>query len=61
MGLPIPHECPKCRENTRFAWMTKPGMPHRDCDKCGVDIYTPYPKEDPKIVYCVKCYQAEFA
>jgi CxxC-x17-CxxC domain-containing protein len=61
MGLPIPHECPKCRENARFERMNKPGMHHRDCNKCGVDIYTPYLPEDPKIVYCVKCYQALFA
>lgn len=61
MGLPVPHECPKCRENKRFARMTKPGMYHRNCAKCGVEIYTPYPPEDPRIVYCVKDYQAEFA
>ena len=61
MGLPVPRECPKCRENARFARMTKPGMHHRDCNKCGINIYTPYSKEDPRIVYCVKCYQAEFA
>ncbi len=61
MGLPVPHECPKCRENARFARMTKPGMHHRTCDKCGINIYTPYAPEDPKIVYCVKCYQQEFA
>src|SRR3989338_10940708 len=24
MKLPIPHECPKCRENKRFARMTRP-------------------------------------
>ncbi|MDP2789342.1 MAG: hypothetical protein Q8O46_04870 [bacterium] len=61
MGLPIPHECPKCRENNRFARMTKPGMHHRNCDKCQKEIYTPYTKDDPKIVYCVACYQQEFA
>ncbi len=61
MVLPVPHECPKCRENARFARMTKPGMHHRNCDKCGVNIYTPYKPEEPKIVYCIKCYQAEFA
>lgn len=61
MGLPVPHECPKCRENKRFARMTKPGMYRRTCNKCGANIYTPYGPEDPRIVYCVKCYQAEFA
>ncbi|MGH7249607.1 MAG: hypothetical protein ACREGC_01400, partial [Minisyncoccia bacterium] len=60
MNLPVPHECPKCRENKRFARMTKPKMYHRNCMKCNAPIYTPYAKEEPKIVYCVKCYQQEF-
>ncbi len=60
MNLPVPHECPKCRENNRFGRMTKPDMYHRNCDKCGDPIYTPYPPEDKRIVYCVKCYQQEF-
>jgi len=60
MRLPAPRECPKCRENKRFARMTKPKLYHRKCDKCGEPIYTPYAPEDPRIVYCVKDYQAEF-
>lgn len=61
MGLPVPHECPKCRETRRFERENKPGMHHRSCDKCKKEIYTPYAPEDPRIVYCVSCYQAEFA
>jgi len=60
MNLPIPHECPKCRENKRFERMTKPKMYNRNCAKCNTDIYTPYAPESPNIVYCVKCYQQEF-
>ncbi len=61
MNLPVPHECPKCRENKRFARMTRPKFYSRTCMKCNANIYTPYESTDPKIVYCVKCYQAEFA
>ena len=61
MGLPIPHECPKCREKKRFDRMTKPKMYNQTCMKCNTNIYTPYALEDPRIVYCVKCYQQEFA
>ena len=61
LGLPVPHDCPKCRENKRFDRMTKPKMYHRQCAKCGEPIYTPYAPNDPRIVYCVKDYQAEFA
>lgn len=60
INLPLPHECPKCRENKRFARENKPGMYHRTCDKCKIPIYTPYAPERPEIVYCVKCYQQEF-
>ncbi len=61
LGLPVPHECPKCREVVRFARMNKPGMHHRSCDKCGKGIYTPYAEGRPEIVYCVACYQTLFA
>lgn len=60
LGLPVPRECPKCRENERFTKENKPGMYHRNCAKCGEAIYTPYPPENPRIVYCVRCYQQEF-
>ncbi len=61
LNFPLPHECPKCRENKRFARMNKPGMHHRTCQKCNENIYTPYALDRPEIVYCVKCYQQEFA
>jgi hypothetical protein len=60
INLPLPRECPRCRENKRFARENKPGMYNRNCDKCGVSIYTPYASERPEIIYCVKCYQQEF-
>ncbi len=61
MNLPIPHECTKCRESRRFTRMNRPGMYHRNCDKCKKEIYTPYYPDRPEIVYCVKCYQQEFS
>lgn len=61
MNAPVPHECPKCRENRRFERMNRPGMYYRKCDSCKKEIYTPYAPERPEIVYCVKCYQKEFA
>ena len=61
INLPIPHECPKCRENRRFVYMNRPGMYHRTCDKCKKEIYTPYASDRPETVYCVDCYQQEFA
>ena len=60
MNLPIPHECPKCRENKRFEMVNQPKLYKRNCLKCGIDINTPYSPERPEIVYCAKCYQQEF-
>ena len=61
MNLPVPHHCPKCRENRRFSRITKPKLYKRFCMKCNLDIYTSFSPERPDIVYCVKCYQQEFA
>jgi len=61
MNLPIPHECPKCREEKRFARLNKPKLYDRNCKKCNINIYTPYAPNRPEIVYCVSCYQQEFS
>lgn len=60
MNLPIPHECPKCRENARFNKLNMPGLYDRPCMKCGVGMKTPYSPERPETIYCEKCYQQEF-
>lgn len=60
MNLPIPHECPKCRENKRFERMNLIKLYKRNCMKCGIDINTPYSTSRSEIVYCAKCYQQEF-
>ena len=60
MNLPVPHSCPKCRENRRFARMHPIGLWQRNCAKCNEPITTAFAPERPEIVYCVKCYQQEF-
>jgi formylmethanofuran dehydrogenase subunit E len=60
MNLPLPHECPKCRENKRFTTLDKIKLYNRTCAKCAQGIITPYSISDPRIVYCVSCYQQEF-
>ncbi len=59
MGIPLPHECPKCRENKRFAKMDPIKLYNRTCAKCGKDIQTPYAPDRLEILYCEKCYEAE--
>ncbi len=60
MGLPIPHECPKCRENERFLKLDPIKLYNRNCNKCSKEINTPYGPNRPEIIYCEKCYQQEF-
>jgi len=59
LGLSLPRECPKCREDKRFERMTMPGLYDRKCDKCGKEVRSPYSPERPEIIYCEKCYQQE--
>lgn len=59
LNLPIPHECPKCRENKRFARLDPIKLYKRNCQKCSKEISTPYAPDRSEIVYCEKCYQQE--
>jgi hypothetical protein len=61
LNLPIPHECPKCRENKRFSKLNPPKLYKRNCAKCEKEIITAFAPEKPETVYCEKCYQQEFA
>ncbi len=60
-GIPIPHSCPQCRSNARFARLNPIHLWERICAKCNKEISTAFAPERPEVVYCVKCYQAEFA
>jgi len=60
MNLPLPRECPKCREERRFNRLNKPKFYDRNCAKCGKKIRTAFSPAESDIVYCEKCYQAEF-
>jgi hypothetical protein len=61
MGLPLPDRCLKCRESNLFAKLQMPRLYDRECGKCSNPIRTSYAPDRPEIVYCEKCYQAEFA
>ena len=57
---PIPRSCSNCRYTRRFNRTNKSILYNRTCDKCGVEIKTPYAPDRPEIIYCEKCYQGEF-
>jgi len=61
MNLPLPDRCLKCREEALFNQLQMPKLYDRQCMKCGDPIRTSYGPDRLEIVYCVKCYQQEFA
>ena len=61
MNMPLPTRCLKCREKSRFDKLQKPGLYDRVCAKCNNPIRTSFATDRPEIIYCEKCFQAEFA
>ncbi len=60
MNLPLPHECPKCRENRRFSRLNPIKLYKRSCAKCNSTINTAFAPNRTEVIYCEKCYQQEF-
>ncbi|MCX6722219.1 MAG: hypothetical protein NTY04_03440 [Candidatus Staskawiczbacteria bacterium] len=59
MNIPIPKECPLCRDYARIAQLNPMKIYNRKCDKCSKDIQTSYAPDRPEIIYCEQCYQQE--
>lgn len=59
MKVPAPTFCPECRRMRRLAWYNLMNLFHRDCDLCGENFISMYPKEAPYIVYCPKCWWSD--
>ncbi len=61
MDLPIPRQCPLCRDRVRFKQLNPIKIFSRKCAKCGKEIETSYAPDRQEIVYCESCYQSEVA
>jgi Zn ribbon nucleic-acid-binding protein len=59
MKVSPPTFCPECRRQRRFAWFNLINLFHRNCDLCGEDFISVYPKELPYIVYCTECWYSD--
>ncbi|MDO8574526.1 MAG: hypothetical protein Q7R86_02775 [bacterium] len=57
--IPVPHECPLCRDFRRISSLNPMALYNRKCAKCSRKIKTSYAPNRPEIVYCESCYQAE--
>jgi hypothetical protein len=58
-NLPVPHDCPLCRDRARTKLLNPIEIHDRKCDKCGKDIKTSWSADKPEIVYCESCYKQE--
>ena len=54
--LPLPLQCPKCRQNQRLAMRNERNLYKRKCDKCEEMMISPYRPESEYTVYCQKCF-----
>ena len=57
--VPLPRLCHNCRYTQRIRQRNPIELHDRRCDKCGKDIRTSFSPDQPEIVYCETCYQAE--
>lgn len=58
-GLPVPRECPLCRDRARIQQLNPMDIYNRTCAKCGKAIQTSYAPNRLEIIYCEQCYQKE--
>lgn len=58
-NLPIPYDCPLCRDRARTKLLNPIEIHDRQCAKCSKDIKTSWSADKPEIVYCAECYKQE--
>ncbi len=58
-NIPIPRQCPLCRDLSRTKQLNPIELHDRDCAKCGGSIRTSYAPDRPEVVYCEECYSKE--
>ena len=59
MELPVPKNCPDCRNNLRLSRRNPLILWNRPCAKCGKEMKTSYAPERQEKIYCQSCYLKE--
>ena len=57
-GIPVPRRAFNQRHKDRFNMRNPRNFWPRNCDKCNVEIQSPYSPNQPEIVYCKDCYRS---
>lgn len=55
--LPLPKYCFVCRQRNRAKSLPARKLYQRNCQKCQIDLLSPYEPSRPEIIYCNNCYQ----
>jgi CxxC-x17-CxxC domain-containing protein len=56
-GLPLPDNCPTCRQARRLALRSQRKLVKSKCDKCGKAIVITFDPVKDQPVYCKKCFR----
>ena len=54
--VPVPNECPDCRQKKRLRFRNGLNLYGRSCDLCKKDIISVYPQDTISPVYCPQCW-----
>lgn len=55
-GLPMPVDCPKCRQDKRLSMRNERNLYKAKCAKCDGNIISSYGPDSPYVIYCQKCF-----
>lgn len=58
-AVPVPLDCPRCRQQHRLCWRNERFIHRRTCDKCQADILAALPAQTRYPVYCVDCWYGD--
>ncbi|MBU0619237.1 zinc-ribbon domain-containing protein [Patescibacteria group bacterium] len=56
-GLPLPENCPTCRQARRLALRSQRKLIRAQCDQCNKEFVTTLDPSSKQKVYCRECYQ----
>jgi hypothetical protein len=54
--LPMPENCPECRQKERLLLRNERKLYKRTCDKCKKEIISTYAPAAKYVVYCQECF-----
>jgi len=57
--IPVPENCPDCRQKERMFLRNPLKVYDRECAKCGAPVQSTYAPDCPEKVYCESCYLKE--